>query len=678
MDKRTGNKDGWPVVCTPVRYTYQSVVKDVTNRLLCFVTLLLTSGLLAANPFVLPPDDSPPMGPAPVAQLEQLDGLATVASENWNVSAIRRVLQAFAFGGHATEHQLQVWAAMQPEQAIIEMLRFDVVNPRLSAMDGARSSGPTCGSLRALQEFWGSEHVRNPVQQFDRSYYGPLDEEGYQLNPIGLFLTWNRAMHTRGCNGFLHKTAFYLTNYHASIHIQNTFVALMRDYYDQTVRALANGMDFEGLMYQAARSGALAVAYGHTASYVNPQTGKFYGNDDFAREYFQLLFGIQGTTEDPEYHEGVTIENNARLLSGMLIDVEPDRFGSQYTPDWLVNEIDFSDHTDAAGRQIFNRTLHHDFRLGEASCLEILHEPICGATADDKLRALGPVAAAHPESMASTPLKLIRFFADERLTPQKSAALQAAWADAELDLLHFLRGYAVSTQFHDPARVKHWSSFERNLNIFNATVLDNRESFARPFFLGPTIPTLNQGGLVFAPIRDVFGGQTGNDAANDRYVFKNGWGVSVATPEYLAVDRLQYQLTENDAPRSWVKQWQKVIPQSTSGGYVIEEVAEWLWDRIIADGGAHFDVLARAQVYSLLATGFDFASVASPEDLDRVYSSQDLIEGPASDFLDELAGMSMDFADPLEQIRVGLAVNFISMTPYSFVSGTYPVPEEAE
>ena len=38
----------------------------------------------------------------------------------------------------------------------------------------------------------------------------------------------------------------------------------------------------------------------------------------------------------------------------------------------------------------------------------------------------------------------------------------------------------------------------------------------------------------------------------------------------------------------------------------------------------------------------------------------------------------MDFSDPLEQIRVGLAVNFIVMTPYSFVSGAYPEPEEEE
>ena len=645
--------------------------------LLMSALLGLASGTVTAQTRDDPPGDySPPMLPPPIERVRQLAGLRTVDSEKWDVSAVRRVLQAFAFGGHATERQIGVWTRMAPRRAIVEMLSFDVVNPRLSPPDGARLRAPLCASLSDLQDYWGSDEPGNPMRQFDRAYYQQLDEEGYQLNTLGLFLTWNRVIHTRGCNGFLHKTAFYLTNYHASIHIQNTFVALIRAYYDQTVQALAAGLKFEQLMYAAARSGALAFAYGHMLNYVHPATGEFSGNDDFAREYFQLLFGIQGTTEDPEYHENVTIENNARLLTGMFLDIEPDRYDSQYVLDWLLNEIDFSDHQDASGRQIYNRTVHHDSRLGEGSCLEILHQPICGATADAKLRALGPVAAAHPESMASTPLKLVRFFADDRLTPEKSVALQSAWADADLDLLHFLRAYAISTQFHDPKRVKHWSAFERNMNLWNATVLDNEESFARPFFFGPIIPTLDQGGLVFAPIRDVFGGQTGNDAANDRYVFKNGWGLSVATPEYLAIDRLDYQLAENGPALTWVKEWQHVIPRSPSGGFVIRDVAEWLWDRYIADGGVHFDVLARAQVYSLLATGFDFAAVANPGDLDRVYSSYDLTEGPAAQVLAELAAMSMNFSDPLEQRRVGLAVNFIAMMPYSFVSGAYPEPEE--
>ena len=246
------------------------------------------------------------------------------------------------------------WARMKPDKPSSRCSTFSAVNRRLSAPDQGAAAFQ-CTSMTELQQLWGSDEPANPVRQFDRSFYSMLIDDLGQLSPVGLYLTWPRAMHTRGCNLFLHKVAFYLTNYHASIHVQNAGVGLIRDYYDDTVKALMESSNFEDLMYQAATNGAVALAYGHFASYVHPFTGEFFGNDDFAREYFQLLFGIEGTMEDPEYHEGVTIENNARLLTGMMLDTEPDRFDSIAQQDWLRTEIDFSDHVDEAGRQIYNR-----------------------------------------------------------------------------------------------------------------------------------------------------------------------------------------------------------------------------------------------------------------------------------------------------------------------------------
>jgi len=473
-------------------------------------------------------------------------------------------------------------------------------------------------------------------------------------------------MHTRGCNLFLHKTAFYLTNYHASIHVQNAGVGLIRDYYDDTVRALMESGRFEDLMFQAAINGAVAFAYGHFASYVHPITGEFFGNDDFAREYFQLLFGIEGTTEDPEYHEDVTIRNNAMLLTGMMLDAEPDRFDSVAPIDWLLTGIDFSDHVDAAGRNIYNRTAHIDFRDGPQSCLEILHQQICGATAHDKLMALGQVAAAHPESLANTPLKLVRFFGDTVITPEEADALQTAWQDADRDLLEFLRSYAISTQFHAGDSFKYWSAFERNLIMHNAATLDNEESFAKPFFLGPVLPMFQQNAQVFAPIRDVFGGQTGNDAANDRFGFRSAWSQNVENPEALGTPQQLYRLAADGPPHIWRKDWSSVIPANTAGEHIVGDVAQWLWQRFIGDGGVNFDAIAQAQVHALLATGFDFAAVVDRGDLDAIYNSAELEEGFAAEVNRELAATVMDFANPDEQIRVGMAVNFITMTPYAF------------
>jgi len=595
----------------------------------------------------------------------RLDGLEVVQSSDWDASSVRRVLQAFAFGGHATDAQTERWARMKPETAIIQMLNFSAVNRRLSAPDQG-GAAIQCTSMTELQRLWGSGEPANPVRQFDRPFYSLLIEDLEQLSPVGLHLTWPRAMHTRGCNLFLHKVAFYLTNYHASIHVQNAGVGLIRDYYDDTVKALMESSNFEDLMYQAATNGAVALAYGHFASYVHPFTGEFFGNDDFAREYFQLLFGIEGTTEDPEYHESVTIENNARLLTGMMLDAEPDRFDSIAQQDWLRTEIDFSDHVDEAGRQIYNRTAHIDFRDGPLSCLEILHQDICGATASEKLRALGQVAASHPESMANIPLKLVRFFGDTVITPEETEGLQAAWKAAQLDILRFLRGYAISTQFHAEDSFKYWSAFERNLIMHNATTLDNEESFAKPFFLGPAVPMLQQNALVFAPIRDVFGGQTGNDAANDRFGFRNALNQNVDNPEALGTIEQYYRLAEDGAPSVWRKDWSTVIPPNTAGEHVVGDVAQWLWQRFIADGGANFDAIAQAQVHALLATGFDFAAVVDGDNLDALYSSEDLEDGFAAEVDRELAATVMDFTDPEEQVRVGMAVNFITMLPYAF------------
>ncbi len=626
------------------------------------ILLMLPAAVVLAQPGERGGDFPPPWIPVPTLP----GGLQAVSAEQWDEASVRRVLQAFAFGGRASDMQIAIWASLPPKAAIGQMLNFRPANQQLSPAEPGNTRG--CTSLTELQTLWSSDEPGNPVRVFDRPFYSLKYENQMQLSPLGLFLVWGRAMHTPGCNQFLHKMAFYLTNYHASIHIQNAGVALIRDYYDDTVKALTSGSNFVDLMYQAASNGAVALAYGHMTNYVDPRDGVFYGNDDFAREYFQLLFGIEGTTEDAEYHENVTIENNALLLTGMFLDMEPNRFESESRFDWFLSGIDFSDHVDATGRQIYNRSAHFDFRKGAVSCLEILHRQICGATAADKLQALGPVAAAHPESQASIPLKLVRFFGDTVISEEEATVLRAAWAESGYDLLEFIHAYAISTHFHSADTFKYWSAFERNIMIYNANILDGQESFARPFFTGPTLRMFEQGALPFAPIRDVFGGQTGNDAANDRYVFKNAWGANVNNPAVLGAAQEIYLLEPDGPPQQWQKNWGLVIPSNIQGEYVVGEVAEWLWNRFIADDGVNFDPIARAQVHSLLATGFDFAAVVDRYNLDATFTSAEILDGPLAEVNAELASVRMKFPDPAEQERVGMAINFITMMPYVFAT----------
>ena len=115
-------------------------------------------------------------------------GLEVVDRGDWTVSSVRRVLQAFAFGGHATDAQIGQWARMPPEAAIRQMLNFDAVNRRLSAPD-ERTSESGCTSITELQQLWGSDDPANPVRQFDRDYYAMLFEDQQQLSQVGLYLT---------------------------------------------------------------------------------------------------------------------------------------------------------------------------------------------------------------------------------------------------------------------------------------------------------------------------------------------------------------------------------------------------------------------------------------------------------------------------------------------------------
>lgn len=597
-----------------------------------------------------------------------LGGLHAVSKQQWGEREVRLVLQTFAYGGQASDQQIAAWANMAPNTAITQMLNFDPVNLRLSPQGADDPSTQFCDSLESLQEFWGSNDAANPMRADNRPQYATLNANNQVVGPTHLYMTWSRLMHTPGCNRFLHKMAFYLTNYHASIHIQNAGPTLMRSYYDDTVQGLAGGGSFVDMMNLAASHAAVSFAYGHRSNRFNLR-GEFFGNDDFAREYFQLLFGIEGTTEDEEYHEDVTIEHNAWLLTGMAVDLQPDAWGSTLRRDWWVAPIDFSNHLDGAGRLVANQSIHFTSSPRDEQCLEILHQQICGLNAQDKLMALGPVAASHPESMASVPLKLIRFFGDDRLSPDEITDLQSAWAAANFDLLRFIRAYAISTQFLAGDAVKLRSAFDRNLAIHNLNQLSAEEAYAEPFRTGPTGRMSDQGAVVFAPIRDVFGGQTGNDAANDRYVFKNAWDANVTNPQFLATPSQAYTLAPDGPELLWIKDWGSAIPGNPQGLHLVAGVADWLWNHFIGDGGANFDPIARAQVYSLLAAGMDFGALISPDNPQVRFSSAEVTSGLAGEFFNTLAIQSMNFDTMAANQRVGMAINFITALPYTYATG---------
>lgn len=601
--------------------------------------------------------------------------LQTISSGAWSDTAVRRVLRVFAYGGHASDAQITAWADMAPNQAIAQILTFNKTNALLSPAEDA--SAAHADGLLALQNFWGSEDPGNPMRWDKREDYHSLyfnSSDSSSVSYSNLERAWTQAIATRGLNPFLHKMAFFLSNYQMSISQFKTGPALIRDYYDTLLDALATQTSFIDVINAGAKHAAVAKAYDHDDNRYYNDTLEFKGNDDFAREYFQLFFAIQGESEDPLYHEDVTIENNAMLLTGMELDRQEQAYGSDNSNDWDRAPIVFNDHIDTTGDYIYNQSNHH------GNCLEILHKVICGASAAAKLDALSPIAANHSESLANLPLFLINLFADDNLTPDKSRTIQAAWREADFNLLAFLRRYAISSAFHAGDTYKYLSSFDRNLMLFNLITLDNHETFLGLDYNQNAEQWLDYLGLhPFSPSHDVFGHQTGLEAANTPGVFKRNYDFEV-DQNTLQKTRQLYFLdgSEIDAT-TWYKDWGGRIPDDGSGNYVVAQVADWLWKQLIGDGGKHFDLIAKSQLYALLARGDDFGYVAVDEgvygDRAHAFTSEELTNDVGLSALLATLGaetMALGSADVKDErreanARVGQAVQFIAMLPYSFV-----------
>ena len=168
-------------------------------------------------------------------------GLDTIKSRDWGETPVRKILQAFAWGGLATDAQIEAWADMSPEAAVAEILTFDAVNPALSPPGASDDSSLHCGSLEALQAFWSSDDPGNLMKYADRYRYATLNG-AQDLSTANLQRTWTKAISTRGCNPFLYKMVLYLTNYHASISAHKTRAGLIRAYHDDIMQALTGGV----------------------------------------------------------------------------------------------------------------------------------------------------------------------------------------------------------------------------------------------------------------------------------------------------------------------------------------------------------------------------------------------------------------------------------------------------
>jgi hypothetical protein len=549
----------------------------------------------------------------------------------WDETAVRKVLHAFAYGGQATDRQIKLWADMAPQTAIMQMLTFEQHNPVLSPASSVDYDRLYLreGTLQSLGVFWSSNDPDNGVYasyrpRYDMYTYGLLDR------------IWSKAATSRGLNPFRQKIGFWETNYHLATNMEIIPRRVMLSYYDNIMNALAMGKPYQDVLTVASTSAAVAIQYGHRKNtYVNDQC---MCNEDFAREYHQLFFGILGQY-DPVYHEVISIKNTAMALTDMQV-LADNVYGG------------FSDQI------VFGTTRHYP------GVVEILNTQISGTNAYEKIDQLSQHAIAHPESLNNLPIIVIQGLADDNLNADKISRIRAAWSSMTTkNLLDFLRAYAISTVFHDPTRVKYLTSVDRHLLIASQMALNNEEGYLD---LYPPEAYESEDIRVFRPVHNVFGGQTGIEAADSADVFRSNYNRATEYVPFRQSSGMKYD-------RSWQKNWAVAIPKSASGGYVVKDVAEWLWNRFIGDGLKNMGLLERAHIYAILAEDLDIVYLADQNRLDRVITTADLTSDPALvNLVQSLSTrvLSLDSANSTVRdkanARVGQAINFIVAMPYIF------------
>lgn len=583
------------------------------------------------------------------------DFTGRIDDSEWDEAAIRRILHTFAYGGPASKKQIATWAKMDPSDAIIEILTFNPTNEKLSP--GINSSYSVVkgenASLTCMSQYLSSGDSPLP-----RDYRESMDMDSYD-SPGNV---WAFGVMTRKLNPVRFKVGMWETNYHLSASLNLVNNKPIYTYYDDITNDLAADLDYEKVLADAALSAAIAIQYNHRENVW--QDSQFLGNEDFAREFHQLFFGILGTggtsgdiTQNNQAfweHENVTVPNTAKALTDMT--VEEDDNG------------DFSDEV------IFGTDYHYP------SSLTILGETIDGNTAREKIVNAAEVAIQHTESLNNLPIIIIRGLADDNLEEvddtdvvSKKKTIRNIWSETKpKNLLVFLRRYALSTAFHNSSRFKYRTSIDRNATLANLSSLNNDE--ASEFYYDPFTQIDNENVTLFRPMHDVFGSQTGLEAASTPDIFNRQYTAS--TDDYWLYGA--GVIREGNTPVH-EKPYRYLIPKTDDGTYRVKETAEFLWNYYIGDNLKNMGNLERAHLYAILGSGTDLSYFLADDKTDPTINS---IEYSWSDIKSDynlqtkindaaIGTLRLESSDEdarQEDLdRVGLAISFIIATPYMHV-----------
>jgi hypothetical protein len=113
--------------------------------------------------------------------------------------------------------------------------------------------------------------------------------------------------------------------------------------------------------------------------------------------------------------------------------------------------------------------------------------------------------------------------------------------------------------------------------------------------------------------------------------------------------------------------------------YGVGDVGLWLWKRFVGDAARAYGTLEQANVAALLATGMDLGFAIDAGTPDTAYSVAELEHEPLSSAVASFQKATIDLGSPTTATRrkanhrVGMAINFITMTPAMFATEGTPI-----
>jgi hypothetical protein len=172
---------------------------------------------------------------------------------------------------------------------------------------------------------------------------------------------------------------------------------------------------------------------------------------------------------------------------------------------------------------------------------------------------------------------------------------------------------------HSDEHIKYLSTHERALYLANKNNIDNIEAyFGGANYSGRAgrsvggVVSQDNAGDFFKPLHNVFGGQTGPEAADSGLVFNNNFDRQTESESSNAREIVVCDTCDLGGP--WEKSWPNVLPQASDGKYYVKDIAPWLWNHAVGNMDNYTD-LERAHLYSIL--GAARIQVGDNDDGDR-------------------------------------------------------------